>query len=138
MVYNALYGTHNCLDQLIDCNSHPYATNTSDGTGNQVCSAADNFCYDTVEYPYDIVLGRDEYDIRYLTPDPFPYAFYVDYLNNATVQAAIGAYTNYSESSSITGTALGSTGDDAREMGVRAAVEYLVDHDITVVLYFGE
>jgi len=132
-----MYGSHNCLDQLIDCNSHPYATNASDGTGNQVCNAADNFCYNTVEYPYDTILGRDEYDVRYLTPDPFPYTFYVDYLNNATVQAAIGAYTNFSESSSITSTAFGSTGDDAREIGVTAAVEYLVDHNVTVVLYFG-
>lgn len=103
-----------------------------------VCNAADNFCYNMVEYPYDTILGRDEYDIRYLMPDPFPYAFYVDYLNNATVQAAIGAYTNFSESSSITSTAFGSTGDDAREIGVTAAVEYLLDHNVTVVLYFGD
>ena len=137
-VYNNMYGTHNCLDQLIDCNAHTFASNSSDGTGNQVCSAADTFCYNTVESPYDNIFGRDEYDIRYLTPDPFPYAFYVDYLNNATVQAAIGAFTNFSESSSITSTAFSSTGDDAREIGVTAAVEYLVDHNVSVTLYFGD
>lgn len=138
LVSNAMYGSHNCLDQLNDCNSYSYATNTSDGTGNTVCSAADNFCYYMVEYPFDIYTGRDEYDIRYLTPDPFPYTFYVDYLNSAKVQAAIGAYTNFSESSSITGTAFGATGDDAREEGVTAATEYLIDHNVTVVLYFGD
>ena len=138
LVSNAMYGSHNCLDQLNDCNSYPYATNTSDGTGNAVCSAADNFCYYMVEYPFDIYIGRDEYDIRYLTPDPFPYTFYVDYLNSAKVQAAIGAYTNFSESSSITSTAFGATGDDAREEGVTAATEYLIDHNVTVVLYFGD
>lgn len=137
-VFNNMYGAHNCLDQLIDCNSHPYATNTSDGTGNQICSAADNWCYDQVELPYDNIFGRDEYDIRYLTPDPFPYSFYIDYLNNATVQAAIGAFTNYSESSSITSTAFGATGDDAREIGVTAAVEYIIAQNVTFVMYFGD
>lgn len=54
------------------------------------------------------------------------------------MQAAIGAYTNFSESSSITGTAFSATGDDAREIGVTAAVEYLVDHNVSVTLYFGD
>lgn len=81
---------------------------------------------------------RDEYDMRYLVPDPFPYTFYVDYLNSEKVQSAIGAFTNFSESSAITSAAFTATGDDAREMGVTAAVEYLIDHNVTTVLYFGE
>lgn len=133
-----MYGAHNCLDQLLDCNNYPYATNTSDGTGNEVCSAADTFCYNQVEYPYDVNLLRDEYDIRELSPDPFPPTFYVDYLNTASVQSAIGVYTNFSESSGITGAAFGSTGDDARETGVTAAVEYLLNHSVPVTLYFGD
>lgn len=123
---------------LVDCNSYAYATNSSDGEGNHVCSAADSWCLNQVENPFDVVFGRDEYDVRYLMPDPFPYAFYVDYLNTPDVQAAIGAYTNFSESSDITGNAFGATGDDAREIGVTAAVEYLLDHNVTVVLYFGD
>ncbi|KAK5074898.1 hypothetical protein LTR64_001103 [Lithohypha guttulata] len=137
-VFNNMYGAHNCLDQLLDCNTYPYATNASDGTGNQVCSAADSWCYNQVELPYDNVLGRDEYDIRYLTPDPFPYSFYVDYLNRADVQSAIGAFTNFTQGSSITSTAFSGTGDDARETGVTAAVEYILDHNVTFVMYFGD
>ncbi|CAH0038437.1 unnamed protein product [Clonostachys solani] len=137
-VYNSMYGEGNCLDMLLECNAYPYANYTSDGEGNTVCSAADNWCYYQVEYPFDDVFGRDEYDVRYLTPDPFPYAFYVDYLNTETVQAAIGAYTNFSESSSVAGTAFGATGDDGREIGVRAAVEYLISENIPVVVYFGD
>lgn len=34
--------------------------------------AADNFCYAEVENLYDVYLKRDEYDVRELTPDPFP------------------------------------------------------------------
>lgn len=137
-VYNNMFGPYNCLDMLLDCNSYPYATNSSDGQGNEVCLFADSWCLNQVENTYDNYFNRDEYDSRYLSPDPFPYDFYVDYLNTPDVQAAIGAYTNYSESSTVTGNAFNATGDDARETGVTAAVEYLLDHNVTVVLYFGD
>lgn len=92
--YNSMYGPGNCLDQLIQCKD----------TGlDMVCSAADNFCYSEVELPYDVYSGRDEYDARELVPDPFPYIFYIDYLNSPDVMAAIGAYQNYSESSGTVG-----------------------------------
>jgi hypothetical protein len=55
-------------------------------------AAQDSFCANLVESVYDEYLGRDEYDIRELSPDPFPYAFYVQYLNTTKVQAAIGAF----------------------------------------------
>ena len=76
--------------------------------------------------------------MRYLSPDPFPYSFYEDYLNTAEVQAAIGVFTNFSSSSSITGNAFSSTGDDARLIGVKEAVEYVIDSNVTFVMYFGD
>lgn len=86
----------------------------------------------------DSVTGRDEYDIRELTPDPFPYAFYVDYLNTPKVQQAIGAYVNFSESNSAVSNAFGSTGDDDREEGTIEAVRKLVNSGIYVVQYYGD
>lgn len=86
----------------------------------------------------DSVTGRDEYDIRELTPDPFPYAFYVDYLNTPKVQQAIGAYVNFSESNSAVSNAFGSTGDDDREEGTIEAVRKLVNNGIYVVQYYGD
>ena len=61
LVYDNLYGSGNCVDQLIEC------ANTG---SNVICSAADNYCADNVEAIYDEVLNRDEYDIRELEPDP--------------------------------------------------------------------
>lgn len=87
---------------------------------------------------YDIYSGRDEYDMRELTPDPFPYEFYVDYLNSPKVQAAIGAYQNFSESSGTVGTSFGSTGDDDRESGTIQAVQKLLNAGVQVVMYFGD
>jgi hypothetical protein len=78
-MYNNMYGPGNCYDMIVDCNS---------GGINDICSYADNFCANQVENVFDIVAGRDEYDIRELTPDPFPETFYVDYLNTPVVQVS--------------------------------------------------
>jgi hypothetical protein len=113
MMYNSLYGPGNCVDMTKDC-------------------------YNNVEEVLDIYALRDEYDIRELSPDPFPPTFYVDYLNSPMVQEAIGAYVNFSESNSAVGAAFGSTGDDDREDGTIEALKSLVCDDITVVLYAGD
>ncbi|KAJ5782956.1 Peptidase S10 serine carboxypeptidase [Penicillium paradoxum] len=127
--YNNLYGEGNCLDQTQEC----YTTGRND-----ICFAADNFCASKVESLYGIYSGRDEYDVRELTPDPFPYTFYVDYLNTPKVQAAIGAYQNFSEYSITVGNAFWNTGDDDRESGTIEAVRKLLDAGVQVSLYFGD
>lgn len=127
--YNNLYGEGNCVDQTLQC----YATGRDD-----VCSGADNFCADKVESLYDNYSGRDEYDVRELTPDPFPYEFYVDYLNRPDIQAAIGAYQNFSEYSYTVGNGFGSTGDDDRESGTIQDVRRLLEAGVQVTMYFGD
>ena len=62
-MYNAMYGPGNCRDMTLDC----YTTGI-----NEVCSTADNFCYNQVENVLDIVVNRDEYDVRYIYPRPLP------------------------------------------------------------------
>ena len=128
-LYNNLFGTGNCVDQIEDC----YTIGT-----NAVCSAADSFCANLVEAVYDNVLNRDEYDIRELMPDPFPYTFYVDYLNTAKVQSAIGAYQNFSEFSNAVGNDFGNTGDDGREEGTVEDVKKLLQQGVTVMMYAGD
>ena len=132
-MYNAIWGTGNCLDQLLDCNTRG---------GDAICSQADNFCYG-METIFDTVTGRDEYDIRELNPDPFPYLFFVDYLNKPEIQAAIGAYTNFSYASTNLGagtvaTAFGTTGDDARKFSIIEDVRKLVKQGVAVLMYAGD
>lgn len=127
--YNNLYGPGNCLDRTKDC----YATGQ-----NSVCAAADDFCYKAVEGPYDKYSGRDEYDVRELTPDPFPYPYFEQYLNTAEVQRAIGAYQNFSTSSSTVSAAFGNTGDDDRPSGTIAACQKLLEAGVQVMLYYGD
>ncbi|KAJ5450280.1 uncharacterized protein N7458_006729 [Penicillium daleae] len=127
--YNNLYGEGNCVDKTKQC----YATGRND-----ICAIADNFCANKVENMFDIYSGRDEYDSRELMPDPFPYEYYVDYLNSPKVQAAIGAYQNFSESSSTVGNAFSSTGDDDRESNTIEDVQKLLEAGVQVVMYFGD
>jgi hypothetical protein len=91
-----------------------------------------------VENIYDIYLGRDEYDMRELTPDPFPYSYYTNYLNTPELQAAIGAYQNFSTSSNAVYTAFTATGDDNREAGTIEALQKLIKQGINVVLFAGD
>jgi len=128
-LYNNLYGKGNCIDQLNYCKSSGI---------NEICSAGDLFCANLVESIYDNVLNRDEYDVRELQPDPFPYLFYVQYLNTPEVQSAIGAYQNFSESSSTVSTAFGTTGDDGRELNTVEDMRKLLDQGVTVMMYTGD
>lgn len=127
--YNNLYGEGNCVDQTKTC----YATGI-----NSVCSTADSFCASKVENMYDIYSGRDEYDMRELSPDPFPYEYFVQYLNTPEVQKAIGAYQNYSESSGTVSSAFGNTGDDDRESGTIEACKRLLAAGVQLTLYYGD
>jgi carboxypeptidase C (cathepsin A) len=129
LMYNQMFGPGNCLDMIHDC----YARGIDD-----VCSYADNFCFAEVENIYDIYAGRDEYDSRELMPDPFPPAFYVQYLNTPEVQQAIGAYVNFTESNNAVSAAFGTTGDDGRKLSILDDMKKLLDQGVTLIMYTGD
>ena len=137
IMYNNLYGPGNCLDMILDCNERGI---------DEVCSYADPFCANQVEAIYDIYGGRDEYDMREFEPDPFPYDFYVPYLNSAKVQQAIGAFVNFSEISGTVGGnnpvaiggTFGNTGDDGRVLSCVTDMSKLVADNLTVIMYTGD
>ncbi|KAK6866416.1 serine carboxypeptidase [Apiospora arundinis] len=128
-LYESLYGAGNCLDQLRDCQASGL---------DYVCARADDFCSNHVEYPFGDLLGRSDYDIRHLTPDPFPYTFYEDYLNTPRVQRALGAATNFTKSNRVVARAFHGTGDDARELNIADDLRFLLSRNVTVALYAGD
>lgn len=129
LLYDNLYGAGNCLDQLKHCKLSGL---------DSVCTTADNFCLEHVEDLYHRAVERDVYDIRELAPDPFPYQFYVDYLNTAEVQKALGVYTNFSTFSHTVYEAFRDTGDDAREVNTIKDIQFLLDRNMTVTIYAGD
>ena len=130
LMFDNLYGKGNCTDGIRHCAA------TGD---NDICSKADDFCANNVEELLDDPsINRDEYDIRELQPDPFPYGYFEDYLNTEKVQKAIGAFVNFSDFSGTTADAFGKTGDDGREVMSIEDVGKLLEQNVTVLMYAGD
>ena len=103
---------------------------------NEICQEAQQNCNDNVIAPYTNS-GRDVYDISQMTPEPFPPGYYLEYLNTANVQGAIGAPVNYTQTSGPVSTAFLSTGDYDRG-GQIDDMAYLLSLGIRVALIYGD
>lgn len=68
----------------------------------------------------------------------YPPESYVRYLNDETVQAAIGAYVNYTEQSVAVANAFNTTGDDGRLDGTTTDVLALVEQGVAVTMIYGD
>ena len=62
----------------------------------------------------------------------YPPETYVSYLNSAKVQAAIGAYVNYTEQSTAVALAFNTTGDDGRLGGIASDFRALLRQGVAV------
>ncbi|KAK4935376.1 hypothetical protein LTR10_023554 [Elasticomyces elasticus] len=88
----ATYMTNGCLDQISLCAE----VDTTTLSGQAICTEAADMCRDNVEGPYYYEgAGRGVYDIRHPYNDPTPPTYFLDYLNSAYVQNALGVDTNY-------------------------------------------
>jgi carboxypeptidase C (cathepsin A) len=78
-----------------------------------------------------------QYDVRHPSHDPEPPDYFIDYLNLATTQNALGVNLNYTSSSNDVYFAFQQTGDfvfpDFKE-----DVEMLLDRGIRVALMYGD
>jgi Serine carboxypeptidase len=81
--------------------------------------------------------GRSIYDISQGVLDPFPDSHYLEYLNSAAVQQAIGAPTNYTQDSQAVFPAFLATGDYARDGTLRELVD-LLNSGIRIALIYGD
>ena len=111
----------------------------SDGnvaTVNQICTNAQNACNNEVSGPY-YSSGRDIYDITQNMPDPFPPSTYLEYLNNADVQAAIGVAVNYTQTNAAVANVFDQTGDYERgdHIGEMAS---LLSQGVRIALLYGD
>ena len=105
-------------------------------TVNQICQSAQTTCQNNVAGPYS-ASGRDIYDITQMMPDPFPPSSYLEYLNSADVQAAIGVNLNYTQSNAAVANAFQQTGDYDRGNQI-AQMAYLLSLGVRVALVYGD
>jgi len=136
--------TDGCRDLILNCTAlaadgDPNFTGAND-TVNIACSNAENVCTSEVEGPY-LSSGRDVYDIAALDPSPFPPNYYLGYLANAYVQAALGVPVNYTESSTSVYSAFKGTGDFPRAKSIGGYLDdigTLLNDGIKVALIYGD
>ena len=129
-----------CQEQIRACRNAVVSQDLGDlgdvAVVNQICKRAQTSCNDNVIGPYTDS-GRDVYDITQFTPNPFPPSTYLDYLNSADVQAAIGVSINYTETNSAVTNAFTQTGDYERGDQI-SQMAYLLTLGVRVALVYGD
>ena len=129
-----------CQEQIRACRNAVVSQDLGDlgdvAVVNQICKRAQTSCNDNVIGPYTDS-GRDVYDITQFTPNPFPPSMYLDYLNSADVQAAIGVSINYTETNSAVANAFIQTGDYERGDQI-SQMAYLLTLGVRVALVYGD
>ncbi|KAI1177670.1 Alpha/Beta hydrolase protein [Nemania sp. FL0916] len=123
-----------CSDAIDYCISGDRTT----PDGLAVCSQAVSVCRNLVEGPYYVVSGRNPYDIRAKASADIPPEPWVDYLNTAKVQNAIGVDINYtSTSSNQIYTGFDYTGDWAYPE-LLEDLEAVVGYGVRVAMVYGD
>ncbi|KAI1308579.1 Alpha/Beta hydrolase protein [Xylaria venustula] len=106
--------------------------------GLSTCSQAVGICRNMVEGPYYVASGRDAYDIRAVSDADIPPEPWVDYLNTAKVQNAIGVDINYTATASNQiYTGFDYTGDWVYQE-ILEDLEAVVDSGVRVALVYGD
>jgi len=134
-----------CKDLIIKCRDlaavgDPNFIGNND-TVNAACMDADSYCSNNVEGPYVVDSGRNYYDVAAVNPDPFPFSYFLGFLSQHWVQAALGVPVNYTESVNSVYYAFTSVGDYPRadiRGGYLADLAYLLDSGIKVALVYGD
>lgn len=122
-----------CSDQLDAC----VGANRTTEVGQLTCQQASDDCYTNVEAPYYSYGGRGVYDIRHPFKDPTPPEYFVQYLNQASIQQAIGVSVNYTESNNDVYYAFTRTGDIGFPVFIED-LEFLLNSTVRVALYYGD
>ncbi|OAP62975.1 hypothetical protein AYL99_02202 [Fonsecaea erecta] len=135
--YNSADG---CEQQTAFCRSEeaeldPMGSGDVDAV-NEACSQAQSYCESYVVGPYT-TSGRSIYDISQSVIDPFPGALYLEYLNQLSVQQALGVPVNYSQDSVAVFAAFDATGDYARD-GIIQDLVGLLNTGVRVALIYGD
>lgn len=137
---SAYSGANGCEQLTLTCRAQE-ATNDPADSGNvttvdNICSQAQQYCETNVVDPYTLS-ERSAYDISQNYLDPFPNNHYLEYLNQASVQQAIGAPVNYTQDSQAVSNAFSASGDYARDEILHDLIN-LVDSGVRVALIYGD
>ncbi|KAI1742621.1 Alpha/Beta hydrolase protein [Xylaria scruposa] len=123
-----------CKDSIEYCASADRST----PDGLAACSQATAICRGLVEGPYYTVSGRNPYDIRAMYNADIPPEPWVDYLNTAKIQDAIGVDVNYTATySAQVGAGFDYTGDHVYTE-LLEDLEAVVGYGVRVAMIYGD
>jgi hypothetical protein len=130
----AYYVPYGCADWINYC----VYSDKSTEPGKRTCQSATNICRLFVEVPYYSIGDRGVYDIRHPLADPTPPVYFIDYLNLASTQQAVGVDLNYTHDySRPVGRGFSMTGDEALRQSIRA-LERILENGVRVALIYGD
>jgi carboxypeptidase C (cathepsin A) len=137
---SAYSSANGCQQLTATCRAQEAALDPS-GSGNnavvnEACSQAQLYCETYVVGAYTSS-NRSVYDISQDVLDPFPDSHYLEYLNQLSVQQAIGVSVNYTQDSTAVFAAFNATGDYARDGIIQDLVD-LLDSGVRVALIYGD
>ncbi|KAI9811228.1 MAG: hypothetical protein M1827_005560 [Pycnora praestabilis] len=137
---NSFLSSGGCQQQILSCRNAATSLDPQDegdvASVNQICKAAQTNCNENVLGPY-AESGKSVYDIAHEDPDPFPPSAYIEYLNTASLQQAIGVTINYTESNSAVANAFIATGDNERGNQV-SELAGLLSQNVRIALIYGD
>lgn len=141
LVNASFYASGGCQELILACRA---AVNTSDpsdagtsSTANSACAKAQSRCTAQMLDPYGTA-GRSYYDIAHELPESFPPSYFIDYLNSAAVQSAIGSPVNFTMTSTTVYDAFVSTGDFERGSNLVSDIASLLKSGVRVGLVYGD
>ncbi|KKY16990.1 putative carboxypeptidase s1 [Phaeomoniella chlamydospora] len=137
---NAFLATNGCQQLIKSCRSQADSSDT-DNKGdvanvNAICYQATATCASEVINVY-AQSGRSYYDISQATLNPFPPNSFIEYLNQANVQSAIGVPVNFTTTSTAVTGAFNATGDYERGDYIES-LAWLLSQGIRVALIYGD
>ena len=135
----SFYAPDGCRDKIAACHN---LTSSLDPKNRDEVSNADDVCSDATRTcnqlygPYSQT-GRSFYDITHQLPESFPSSLYLEYLNNRSVQTAIGSIVNFTSNSSPVYNAFAMTGDFQRQPLV-PKLAALLSRGVRIGLIYGD
>ncbi|KJF60508.1 carboxypeptidase S1 [Coccidioides immitis RS] len=128
---------NNCRQLSAEGDPYMYGNNQ---TVNEACMRTEQYCGEHVELLYILYGDRGVYDIGHPSADPFPPNYYLGYLSQAHVQAAMGIPVNFTVSSTAVYSGFSATGDYPRNdvRGYLEDIAYLLDSGVKVALVYGD
>jgi carboxypeptidase C (cathepsin A) len=141
VIIDEYHQNEGCEDMVNMCRAAALSQDPSEYGGvnavSTLCSQAQTTCDQDLQAPFSMASSRSVYDIRVEDPDSFPPETYLEYLNSAPFQQAIGAPINFTQTSLAVLNAFVATGDYERTSPITDLTNLLAS-GIRISLIYGD